>query len=113
MIKITPEAAEQIRRSASQSGSEGMPLRIAARVEEDGSIAYGMGFDQARYDDVLMHAEGIEVVVAEAFKELMLGASLDYVEISPGEFQFIFQNPNDPSHRAAGITASSPTRPNS
>jgi len=104
MIKITPAAAEQIRRSADQSDSQGMPLRIAARVEEDGSIAYGMGFDTAKDDDVLVRAEGIDIVVAEPFKELMLGASLDYVEISPGEFRFIFQNPNDPSHRDKGAS---------
>jgi len=30
-----------------------------------------------------------------------MGATLDYGEIDPGESQFIFINPNDPTHSAA------------
>jgi iron-sulfur cluster assembly protein len=28
-------------------------------------------------------------------KELLNGMTLDYVELEPGDFQFIFLNPND------------------
>ena len=96
MITITPAAAEQIRTSATQGNMEGMPMRIAAKRNPDGSIHYGMGFDDNQLeDDILVTAAGIEVVISETSKMLLDGLTLDYVELEPGAFQFIFQNPND------------------
>ena len=96
MITITPAAARQIRASAVQGNMEGMPMRIAARRNPDGSIHYGMGFDDNQLEgDTLVTAEDIEVVIAENSKVLLDGMTLDYVELEPGTFQFIFQNPND------------------
>jgi iron-sulfur cluster assembly protein len=108
MITITEAAADQIRKSAEQSDAAGMALRIAATVEEDGSIQYGMGFDQQGENDVLVSSQGIDVLIADNFKELLMGTTLDYVELNPGEFQFIFYNPNDPSHVAPGKDAGLP-----
>ncbi|BAV33573.1 adhesin [Sulfuricaulis limicola] len=98
MIKITPEAAAQVRRSAETSSAQTMPLRIAARREADGSFVYGMGFDDEGADDTRFMSEGIDVLVSNSSKDLLKGATLDFVEISPGEHQFIFINPNDPAH---------------
>jgi len=100
MFKITPAAAEQIRKSATQSGTDAMPLRIAVALEDDGSFNYGMGFDERRDDDVQLTSEGVDIVFATRFKEALMGAELDYVELNPGEFRFIFRNPNDPAHTA-------------
>jgi iron-sulfur cluster assembly protein len=105
MITVTKAAAEQILRSAEQTQSTGMPLRIAAKVEEDGSIQYGMGFDEQRDEDVACSSEGIDMVVANAYQELLVGLTVDYVELNPGEHQFIFINPNDPNHVAPGRDA--------
>ncbi|BAU48520.1 adhesin [Sulfurifustis variabilis] len=100
MITITPQAADQIRRSAEQSDAKGLALRIAARRLDDGSIDYGMGFDdQRRDDDTRITSDGVEVVISGASKDLLTGATLDYVELNPGEFHFIFINPNDPQHK--------------
>jgi iron-sulfur cluster assembly protein len=99
MIKITPAAAAQIRRSQEQAGAQDMALRIAVKLEEDGSFAYGMGFDSRKDSDVELHSEGIDVLVAESAKEALIGATLDYVELNPNEFRFIFINPNDPAHK--------------
>lgn len=101
MITITPDAAAQIRQSAEVSSSQGMHLRIAVRREDDGTFVYGMGFDEMGDDDALLASEGIHVVVSNASKDFLIGATLDFVEISPGERQFIFINPNDPVHAAA------------
>jgi len=98
MINITASAAEQIRKAAEQAQSQGMCLRVAVRLGEQNDIEYGMGFDERRDDDVHFVSEGIDVVVAPGATELLSGATLDYVEINPGEHQFIFYNPNDPSH---------------
>ena len=102
MITITQEAAAQIRNSAEQTHTQGMFLRLAARQDEDGSLLYGMGFDDKGEDDTHVVIEGIDILVSSACQKLLAGATLDFVEINPGEHQFIFVNPNDPSHTAPG-----------
>ncbi len=101
MITITPAAAAQIRKSAESTKSQNMFLRIAARRDEDGSIHYGMGFDERGENDMHVNSEGIDVLISDANKEFLMGAVLDFVEINPGENQFIFINPNDPAHSAS------------
>lgn len=96
MITVTPAAAEQIRSAASQGGMDGLAMRIAAKRNPDGSIHYGMGFDDnSAENDVHIASEGIELIVSETTQVLVDGMTLDYVEIEPGNFQFIFMNPND------------------
>ena len=46
MITVSPAAAEQILKSAKESNSEGMCLRIAARITPEEALDYGMGFDE-------------------------------------------------------------------
>lgn len=99
MIKVTPEAAKQIRHSAELNNSQHMHLRIAVRREEDGSFVYGMGFDEMHDDDALIASEGVNIIASNAAKDFLIGATLDFVEINPGEHQFIFINPNDPAHK--------------
>jgi iron-sulfur cluster assembly protein len=82
-----------------QAGPGGSGLRIAARLDDKGVIEYGMGFDDAAEGDTRLVSNGITVLVAAASTELLTGATLDYVEINPGEWRFIFINPNDPSHK--------------
>lgn len=104
MITVTPRAAEQIRKSAEVTDSQGMPLRIAVRLEEDGRFDYGLGFDEQGEGDLRFTSEGVDVLVAQGMKDLLDGAVVDYVELNPGEFRFIVINPNDPAH-------SKPTEP--
>ncbi len=100
MIIITPPAAGQIRNSMQQQVGPGeVYLRLAARLDDAGTIEYGMGFDAKTEGDVVVAAEGINVLVSAGCAELLAGATLDYVEINPGEPRFIFINPNDPSHK--------------
>ena len=100
MITITPAAAEQIRVSAKQGQMDDLAMRIAATKNPDGSIHYGMGFDDNQMDgDIHVKSEGIDVVVSESSMTLVQGMTLDYVELEPGSFQFIFMNPNDPNFR--------------
>lgn len=99
MFKVTKAAASQIRNSADSGDAEELALRIAATRKPDGAIEYQMGFDDVGVEDVLLNSRGIDVVFANAHKELLNGTVLDYVEIEPGEFRFIFMNPNDPHYR--------------
>jgi iron-sulfur cluster assembly protein len=95
MFKVTSEAAKQISQSAAQSDAQNLALRIAAKRKPDGSIEYGMGFDAERANDLQLISEGITLLISPHSKELLQGTILDYVELEPGEFQFIFINPND------------------
>lgn len=100
MITITPNAAKQIRQASEQADAEDMYLRLAAKREDGGDIEYGMGFDDMGGQDQIYTSEGIDVLISDSCKDLLNGATLDYVEINPGEFEFIFVNPNDSRHRA-------------
>ena len=103
MIIITPEAAEQIRKSVQQqANAQPAYLRLAARLGDKGAIEYGMGFDDKAEGDLEVAAGGIKVLISPGCVELLTGATLDYVEINPGELRFIFINPNDPSHKPPG-----------
>ncbi|OQW92448.1 MAG: iron-sulfur cluster assembly accessory protein [Beggiatoa sp. IS2] len=96
MFKITPSAADQILKSAQENHVSEFALRLAARRHPDGSIEYGMGFDEIREEDVHLFCEGVDIVFNAAYKELLNGAVMDYVELAEGDFRFIFLNPNDP-----------------
>jgi iron-sulfur cluster assembly protein len=106
MITITPDAANQIRQAAEATEADDMYLRIAARREADGSIEYGMGFDDMGNQDQLYTSAGVDVLISDSCKDLLRGATLDYVEIDSGQHQFIFINPNDPRHQPPGEVAS-------
>ena len=95
MITITQAAAERIRQAATESGVETPLLRLAAQVAADGSVDFGMGFDQSRPGDTAAQVEGVHLVVAERSRELVAGVTLDFVEIEPGEFRFIFVRPGE------------------
>jgi iron-sulfur cluster assembly protein len=105
MITVTPQAAEQILKSAQQAGAGGASLRLAARLDDKGVIEYGMGFDDKAEGDVAFAVGAISLLVSQGSVELLTGATLDYVEINPGEPRFIFINPNDPSHKSPKSSA--------
>ncbi len=94
MLTLTAAAAEQILRCAEQAGMEEPLLRVAARVDEaNGRIEYGMGFDERREQDEEFEREGVIVLVSPPSREPLSGTVLDYVEIEPDEFRFIFSRP--------------------
>ena len=90
MFTLSRAAARQVQHSASASPEQELTLRIAAKLDVDGSIQYGMGFDGAKDDDIQLEFEGVLVVIGPEFHELLLDTLLDYVELQPGEFNFIF-----------------------
>jgi len=99
---ITAAAAEQILRAAAeQHESAHLPkLRVAAKLDEEGTEAnggmlYGMGFDEERDNDLVLDCAGVTVLLAPPSQELLDGATLDFVELKAGEYQFIFLNPNE------------------
>lgn len=89
MITLTPGAAEQIRRAAGEAQGP-VILRVAARSLADGAIDYGIGFDEWRSGDLRVVSEGVFLVVAPSSRPLLEGVTIDYVEMAPGDFRFIF-----------------------
>lgn len=96
MFKLTTAAVGQVLDAAKQGGTEGMALRLAAARAADGSIDYRIGFDDPTEDDIRMSCEGIEVIMTPEQVPLLDQTTMDYVEIEPGQFRFIFLNPKDP-----------------
>jgi iron-sulfur cluster assembly protein len=99
MITVTPQAAEQIRESATQGKVEDLPLRIAVTRLEDGRFHYGLGFDDNSHEgDKTFQSEGIQIVVAPQSADMLDGTVIDYVELD-GKMEIIFVNPNDPAQQ--------------
>ena len=94
VLTVTPSAATQIRRSVPEQTTP-IRLRVAAKRDAAGAIVYGMGLDDEREYDVVLDCEGVTILIAPFSEPLLQGATLDFVELTPGEFQFIFVNPND------------------
>jgi iron-sulfur cluster assembly protein len=90
MFTITPAATQEILRAAAQSDASGMALRVAARREADGGIEYGMGFDDAREDDLPQQFDGLTVLLGAPSRALLDDTALDFVELAPGRFGFVF-----------------------
>jgi iron-sulfur cluster assembly protein len=99
MFTITQRAAQQILQAAQEGNMEGLALRLAPYRQNDGSIEYNrMGFDEIKAGDIHLLCEGVNIVFEPIYKELLEDALMDFVEIEPGEFCFIFANPNDPNY---------------
>ena len=99
MIKISDAAAKQVAISLEQMGADPVPLRIAIKVNQDGSFHYNMGFDdQSREGDKTFVEKDIKLVVDAASIPLITGMTMDYVEID-GKHAISFLNPNDPNYK--------------
>ncbi len=103
MFTLTSTAARQILQTARDTGAGELALRVAARREADGSIGYGMGFDDVGANDTRLLLEDVPVVIAAHHVDLLEDTVLDFVELEPGQFNFIFVN--QPDALASGSTA--------
>ncbi|MEQ1662915.1 MAG: iron-sulfur cluster biosynthesis family protein [Thiobacillus sp.] len=93
MIKITDNAAEQIRAANNNPDMFELILRVAGYQEDDGSVNYGMGFDIEREADEHLVINGIQVLIAASSTPYLQGVTLDFVEMTPGDLRFIFIPP--------------------
>ena len=94
MFALTPPAAEQlVRAAAAQPASRHQPLlRVPAKRDDNaGDPVYGLGFDDEREDDLVIDGGGITVLISPRSQPLLENTTLDFSEVQPGEFQFIFR----------------------
>ena len=61
MFQVTSAAAEQIRNAAEAQDDE-PSLRVAAKIDDDGELVYGMGFDEERENDIVIDCEGVTLL---------------------------------------------------
>ena len=106
MFTVTPEAAKQIEMAVQNSDAEGMALRIAAKRQADGSVEYGMGFDEIADEDMKLDLNGIPVVIGPEYQQILDATILDFVELNPGEFNFIFSEQQTSSGGGCGTKSS-------
>jgi iron-sulfur cluster assembly protein len=99
LLTISPAALAQIKLAAGQHEEASLCLRLAARETPDESVDYGMGFDEEKEGDARIEFDSVTVVIAPSSQELLHGVHIDFVEIEPGKFHFIFLNPNDPHYK--------------
>jgi iron-sulfur cluster assembly protein len=93
MFTVTIAAAEQIRKSMPEN--ETPALRIAAKMMPDGNVEVGMGFDEQREFDFEVVTNGINVLIGSSSRDILEGVTLDFQEIQPGDFNFVFIPPED------------------
>jgi iron-sulfur cluster assembly protein len=91
MFSLSAAAAEQIRLAAAQSEAADLALRVAARRLADGDVEFGMGFDEPREGDMPLQAHGVNLLIGAPSQALLDDTLLDYVELEPGTFGFVFQ----------------------
>ena len=87
MITVTKAAAEQIRKAAREGNMEGLALRLAATSKPDGSLDYGMGFDDPAEDDVEVDAEGVKIIVGPQYVGLLKGMTIKEIHRHFGKIQ--------------------------
>ena len=101
MFTVTPTASQEILAAASRSDAAGMALRVAARQVADGSVEYGLGFEEPREGDMPLQLHGVDVLIAPPSQPMLDGVVLDFVEIEPGSFNFIFTPASAATERPA------------
>lgn len=100
-IEVSLTAADQIKKSAIESELDSLPIRLAATRNKDESLHYALGFDDIGNesgDDLEFESNGVKLIVSKDSYELLQGTILDYVELEPKQFHFVFLNPNDPNY---------------
>jgi len=94
---MTPDAARQLHAAMEDADAQadGLALRLAARVDEQGAIEFGMGFDEQRQGDIAFDDKGVDMLVGEPSRALLQGTVLDYVEIEAGRYGFVLRPEED------------------
>lgn len=90
MFTVSESAARELLSAAARSQADGLGLRVAASRQADGTLRYGMGFDEVREEDEATEQSGLQVLVGAPSRALLADTRLDYVEVEPGRFDFVF-----------------------
>ena len=97
MLTLTPAAAREIQAAALRSGlpEDDWALRIAADVDAEGVIRFGLGFDEEREADLSFTDHGVALLVGAPSQELLAGVTLDFVPMGSDAWGFVFLPPEE------------------
>lgn len=84
---------------AADASLAGKALRMYVQEGGCSGMEYGFGFDDRKADDLVMAADGFEVVMDAKSADMLKGSTVDYVESLEGE-GFAVSNPN--AHSSCG-----------
>ena len=103
MFQLRPTAVTELRAVFEREEHEGLGLRVAARLEDDGELAFGLGFDEPREGDLPLDFDGVDILISPPSQPLLHDAMLDFVEVEPGRFGFVFvPQDNEPAAPSGG-----------
>ncbi|HVU28017.1 MAG TPA: iron-sulfur cluster insertion protein ErpA [Verrucomicrobiae bacterium] len=93
IVKLTPEAAAEVKSLLSQPENSGKTLRLY--IEEGGcsGMQYGMVFDEKRDGDVVSEQSGLSVLVDSISAQYLRGTIVDFSSALTGG-GFKISNPN-------------------
>ena len=93
MINVTPLAADKLKAILQEEGQPEGALRVIVVANGHGA-QYMMALEEgANADDMVVHENGVRVLVDSASVPLLEGAEIDYVE-SLMRSGFVIHNPN-------------------
>ena len=107
MFTLTSAAALQIPQAKDTGGSQDMAQLVAAKIGSDSTLKHGMGFDYPEDEYVKLNVSGVSVVISMGSQDLLDETVLDFVELEPGEFNFIFIDGRQNSGMAAQASVGS------
>jgi iron-sulfur cluster assembly protein len=90
MITLSASAVRQILAATQASDAQEQALRVAARRMPDGSLEYGLGFDEPREGDLTLEQDGVRLLVGAPSQPLLDGTTIDFAEYEPGAWGFLF-----------------------
>ena len=93
-ITVTELAATKLKEIIEGEGETGSALRIAITASPHGGPGYSLTLDgQTGQADMLMHSNGVQIVVDQDSLPLLQGSEIDYMEglMRSG---FVINNPN-------------------
>lgn len=94
MITVSPLAAEKLREVLVEQGEEQAALRVILMPGANGGAQYMLALEkEPKSDDVVIKAEGINIVIDSDSAPMMEGAEIDYADglMRSG---FVISNPN-------------------
>ena len=97
MITLTAAAVRQVLACAQRCDAEDLALRVAARRAPDGSLEYGLGFDETREGDMAIEQDAVRVLIGVPSQSLLEATTIDFVEYETGRPCFLFVPANSAS----------------
>ena len=92
MVKITQNAAEEVKRLYKKQGKPELGLRVGVQGGGCSGLSYKLGFDQPRQGDHIQEFDGVKVLVDPKSDLYLEETTLDFVDGLEGR-GFKFLNP--------------------